>query len=289
MELDIRAGDVLKVGQSVSLLKYGTLGTQEDYTIDWGDGQIENLKISATAVFQKHTYSHIGRYRIKLMLSDDGVMWQDLAHASSRFMDSKAVMRSLLIGRRTKFSVITGNYNIFAYGGTSRCEGDNLERFSLPIDADQPKMWSIGGRGKGFRCVILPPSTTAFPDTPSGSAQYVSNGDAIAKIILPYGIAGETPKRFFQTKLICPFIVLPPGVTTINNYFLYQMDTYSKVVCLATTPPTLPASSYTAAGHMTLYVPDESLADYQAATNYTAFETIDSISNLIAELRSVET
>lgn len=62
-------------------------------------------------------------------------------------------------------------------------------------------------------------------------------------------------------------IVLPSTVTEIASFTLYAQNALRILVCKAATPPSL-GSGNSKLSNCTIYVPDASVADYQAATNW---------------------
>ena len=65
-------------------------------------------------------------------------------------------------------------------------------------------------------------------------------------------------------------IVLPATITDIKEYALYNYSALTKIICYATTPPTL--GNYAFNGSTCpIYVPDESLSRYQSATNWSTY------------------
>lgn len=67
-------------------------------------------------------------------------------------------------------------------------------------------------------------------------------------------------------------IDIPKNVTSIGNSSFQTVRDLNYVICRPTTPPTLGSNNFTSIpGTCVFYVPDESISDYQAATNWNAF------------------
>jgi hypothetical protein len=81
-------------------------------------------------------------------------------------------------------------------------------------------------------------------------------------------------------------IEIPEGLTNIYTRAFGYCKSLSKVICRATTPPTLDTLPfYESSNSKTLYVPDEAVSDYKADTNWSAAfgDDIKPISDLPAE------
>lgn len=110
--------------------------------------------------------------------------------------------------------------------------------------------------------LVLPNLTTA--------AAYAFNG-ILAKSI---DLTGSTITEISRIFEVCPnleTIILPETVTTINNYAIRSSPKLQTMVVRSVTPPTL--SAFEQAGNSTfiIYVPDESVEAYKAATGWTRY------------------
>lgn len=65
--------------------------------------------------------------------------------------------------------------------------------------------------------------------------------------------------------------VIPSTVTSIGRYAFTGMVNLSHIICRAATPPTLQTNHGLGATTCPIYVPDASVADYQAATNWATY------------------
>ena len=66
-------------------------------------------------------------------------------------------------------------------------------------------------------------------------------------------------------------IALPAGVTSIGSNAFYGCSSLQYIRIEATTPPTLASTNAIPSKIGAIYVPDESVAAYQAATNWSSF------------------
>lgn len=66
---------------------------------------------------------------------------------------------------------------------------------------------------------------------------------------------------------------LPSTVTTFNQFALYLPYNLNKLICRATTPPTLGANALMLLEKTKIYVPDASVAAYKAASGWSTYST----------------
>ena len=66
---------------------------------------------------------------------------------------------------------------------------------------------------------------------------------------------------------------LPSTVTTFNQYALYLPYNLNKLICRATTPPTIGSNALTLLEKTKIYVPDANVAAYKAASGWSAYST----------------
>ena len=79
-------------------------------------------------------------------------------------------------------------------------------------------------------------------------------------------------------------IALPAGVTSIGSTAFYGCSSLQYIRIEATTPPTLSSTNAIPSSIVAIYVPDGSVAAYQAATNWSSFASkIKGISEMPAE------
>ena len=92
---------------------------------------------------------------------------------------------------------------------------------------------------------------------------------SLAKITLPYTLTSISRSAFENCKSLTE-IILPSALTGIYSDAFYGCSKLQHIRIEATTPPTLSngAIPYTIKA---IYVPDESVAAYQAATNWNSF------------------
>ena len=173
-----------------------------------------------------------------------------------------------------------GNY---AFEGCS-----SLTEIALPAGVT-----SIGGSAfKG--CTLLAGIT--LPDTQTSIGESTFNGcSSLTEIALPAGVTSIGNYAFNGCKLLARVlnlentkvtkigdgafsgcsslteITLPAGVTSIRQYAFNGCKSLQYIRIEATTPPTLASTNAIPSTIGAIYVPDESVAAYQSATNWSSF------------------
>ena len=127
---------------------------------------------------------------------------------------------------------------------------------------------SIGGSAfKG--CTLLAGIT--LPDTLTSIGNSTFNGcSSLAEISLPAGLTSIGNYAFNGCSSLTK-IALPAGVTSIGQYAFLGCKSLQYIRIEATTPPTLASTNAIPSTIGAIYVPDESVAAYQSATNWSSF------------------
>lgn len=127
----------------------------------------------------------------------------------------------------------------------------------------------------GDRLILPNLQTLGGPNLNTSSIQYVLDLGSIT--ILPRSDAGLFSKS--KTTLI----ILPATLLEVGAYSLYNTDALTTLICKAETPPTL-GTGNRRLSNCTIYVPDVSVAGYQAATNWSTHASrIKGISQLATD------
>lgn len=85
-------------------------------------------------------------------------------------------------------------------------------------------------------------------------------------------IQGDNGGGTFESCRTAKMIRIPASVTTIGAYALYGCSSLEKIICEATTPPSLAnATTLTSTNNCPIYVPDASLEAYKTATNWVNY------------------
>lgn len=117
----------------------------------------------------------------------------------------------------------------------------------------------------------------------SSGVTKVLNLGSITKVSGSYPAGG--PFGHFRNCQNLTTVVLPETLTEIGDYAISSCPNLSEVICKSATPPTLSSKGLSWSGSsFVVYVPDASVADYHAATNWSSYTSrIKGISQLATD------
>lgn len=199
----------------------------------------------------------------------------------SRYFANKSKVTQVILPeevtyiKEAAFSGCTDLSDINIHQAITRIDGSAFANCNIKADINLPNLTSIGTNAflkTPSRKVI---SLGAITSLPNG----VFSGSLIEEINLPETLISIGANVLTNCKNLRQ-IEIPVNVTEIGQATFQNCENLEKVVLQPLTPPTL--GSYNHSGNQARwYVPDESLSDYQAATNWSAFASrIKGISEL---------
>ena len=169
----------------------------------------------------------------------------------------------------------------------------NCSSLTRVINLENTKVTSIDQYAFRY-CSSL--AEIAFPDTLTSIGRYAFQGcSSLAEIAFPDTLTNIGSYAFYGCKLLTSVInlentkvtdiwefafsacsslaeiTLPTGVTSIRNYAFFQSSSLQYIRIEATTPPTLSSTNAIPSSIGAIYVPDESVETYKAATNWSSF------------------
>ena len=110
-----------------------------------------------------------------------------------------------------------------------------------------------------------------------------SGCSSLTEITLPASLT-SIGNNVFESCSLLTEITLPASLTSIGNYVFHGCKSLQYIRIEATTPPTLSNTGAIPSTIRAIYVPDESIAAYQAATNWSSFASkIKGISEMPAK------
>ena len=125
--------------------------------------------------------------------------------------------------------------------------------------------------------IVIPDRVTSI------SSSAFNNCYSLASIVIPDRVTSIRGSAFNNCRSISS-VVIPNGVTSIDSSAFYGCLFLQYAYIKATTPPTLSSTNAIPATIVSIYVPDESIAAYQAATNWSTFASkIKGISEMPTE------
>ncbi len=114
--------------------------------------------------------------------------------------------------------------------------------------------------------LVIPDSVTSIGE--EAFSNWQANDQPLA---IPESVTSIEGYAFESWKANDQPLVIPSSVTTIGNYAFYDWPLVPYIEMQAITPPTLANSSaFGSQNNAPIYVPDESVNDYKAATNWSA-------------------
>ena len=114
--------------------------------------------------------------------------------------------------------------------------------------------------------IIIPEGVTSISDST------FSNCHALVNIDIPEGVTSIGNSAFYACNCLAN-INIPENVTSIGSQAFYNCRSLASITLNSTTPPVLSATSAfsSIAADCVFYVPNEALAEYQTATNWSSF------------------
>lgn len=155
---------------------------------------------------------------------------------------------------------------------TLHTSGSNLQNSGL-ASADVSQFTSIPYRlfynNYNLETAVLP--TTTSSSTTLGRECFYANYK-LKSVNIPTNTT-VIDQYCFYTCYSLPELDLPSTVTTINQYAIYLLYNLNKLICRATTPPTLDTNALSLLEKTKIYVPDASVAAYKAAAGWSTYAT----------------
>ena len=145
---------------------------------------------------------------------------------------------------------------------------DSLTSITLPDGVIAIETWAFGGCSS-LTSINIPDDVTSIGD----GAFY--NCSSLTSINIPDGVTNIEYSTFFGCSSLSS-IILPAGVTSIGRFAFGDCSSLTSITCKAITPPAVesPAFSNNISKDIPVYVPCESVADYQADAEWSYFTNI---------------
>lgn len=148
--------------------------------------------------------------------------------------------------------------------GAYAFQGASFEDITFPASLTSIES-SFYGCGKLKRVINI--ENTQLTSIGTNAFRYCSS---LAKITLPASLTSIGGSTFYGCTSLAE-ITLPASLTSIGSYAFYGCSALQYIRIEATTPPTLASTNAIPSTIGAIYVPDESVAAYQAATNWSKF------------------
>lgn len=230
-------------------------------TVDWGDGSATEVVANGGS----HTYARAGKYEVTV---------EGVTSIGSFAFFSKQLLQSV---------VIPDSVTSIADYAFQECRC--LQSIVIPEGVTSIGNWAFNNC-RALMAAVIPSGVT------SGSERVFQGCYAFQRVSIPNGMTGDLYSCFRECtalrSIVIPesvnalggsiflndysllSVIVPDGVTSIGNYaFLSCLGL--QLICTPVTPPTLTSDAITAENPVRIFVPDAAVADYKAATNWSAY------------------
>ena len=228
-------------------------------TIDWGDGTTESSVGTSNKAYS-HTYTAQGDYTITLEVVSGTV---SLVGGGSD--SGNVVFGGSVNGAKNMLQSVEIGDGVTSIGDYAFSYCYSLASITLPDGVT-----SIGTNAF-YSCYSL--ASITIPDGMTSIGSYAFyNCLSLASITIPDGVT-SIGSYTFQNCSSLASITIPDGVTGISNNAFYNCTYVKEYHLLPTTPPTLSNKNAfnNIASDCIIYVPADSLAAYQSATNWSTY------------------
>lgn len=275
----IEVNSVANTGNQCGRLTLRYRGVEADGSvlIDWGDGtQPGTFEVYHNSISDiTHLYKKVGIYTIAITPVNPTFLYSQ-PMASSYYYD--AVDRSIwyreyYYGANERIVPANASYTFGCYGRSEAIKKVAFQRDASTINAVAVEM----GYLESCSGLVIPRSI------PSIAAR---NSVKYGKAILTHPLMTAIPGYFVYDQRAVKFICIPRSVVSCAAYALYASNLYAAIVFLPETPPEIASNTfYTSSMRSYVYVPDNSVDAYKAATNWSKISSyIRPISRLISAL-----
>ncbi len=145
------------------------------------------------------------------------------------------------------------------------------------VNASLPKTITTIGDMAFQSCESLE-KVTIQPGVTAIGASSFDGCSSLASLTIPEGVTTIGQRAFASCKAL-NYLSLPSTLESVGDYFLSFASSNMSLVVAAAEPPAVSSHSFYPSPYgITLYVPDASVSDYQAAEGWSAFSTIMAMS-----------
>ena len=264
---------------------YFTQTVANGVTIDWGDGSTAQTLSGIGKCNTTHTYGAVGDYVITLTVADGCQMGFGQGSTSCCVMGPTGNMGRVYCNMLQKVEIGGGVTSIDSYafrychslssvtippGVTSIGEYAFYQCYSLSSITIPSSVTSIGSNAF-YQCYSL--SSITIPSGVTSIGEYAfSYCNSLSSITIPSGVASIGSSAFSSCNSLSS-VTIPSSVTSIGSNAFNQCHGVAEYHLLSETPPSLTnVNAFSGiASDCVIYIPEGSLSDYQAATNWATY------------------
>ena len=260
-EIDISLQD----GRLALALGIGLNGTME---IDWGDGSTPDTVTGtsvSTAKYTDHTYAAAGDYTIKLDITGTASILGNSSQGSYLITKPTTVSATGMKYYANSIQSVRIGEGVTSIGNNAFYDCYSLASVTIPEGVT-----SIGNNAF-YNCYLLASVTIpeGVTNISGGVFEYCYS---LASVTIPEGVTNIGGEAFGYCYPLAS-VTIPEGVTSIGGSAFQTCSSLAYIRFLPTTVPTLASTNAfsSIAADCVFYVPSASLADYQAATNWSNY------------------
>lgn len=208
-------------------------------TVDWGDGSTSSI----TSNTLSHTYAAKGKYEIVITVTAGHICFNSASFGATNASNQANLLRTQ-VWERVYF------YDANCWLGTE--EPGTIAGVTF------------------YNCSNLKKVVIKRPEITKTSTSMFASCYALESVTLPASLTSFANYAFRYDPRI-DIVTIPASVTALASAF-YLCVSLKEVHMLPTTPPTIGSTCFTGTpSDMVIYVPTGSLADYQAAENWSTY------------------
>jgi hypothetical protein len=239
------------------------------HRIDWGDGTFDDITTSGSI---SHTYSTLGKHKIKIIRINGSGILQDVKMVSDTQSLIDVVLTDTVVQISTTFQNCTNLESIAipnsvltiatsAFNGCRKMAYAVIPKSALNLIAGSAFLGC-----SNLRLIAIPNTATEL-----GSSNMFNGCSNLKLVIIPNKITNISLNTFVSC-LNFTSVVIPKSITSIGAGAFQSCFLLTDYVFLGTTVPTIQSDTFAGINRLTkIYVPDSVATDYKNATNWNLY------------------
>ena len=239
---------------------YLTQSAANAVTVDWGDGS-QTESPSDLSASLSHTYAEAGDYTVRISCATGETWSPGLVSGSDKYgiigkyttkTDTYPTLTSARLGAGARMNV--------GYSFT-QCTG--LASIAMTEDITTVPDYAFN-KCTGLTSLTIPNSVTTIENSA------FQNCTGLTSVTIPSSVTSIGNYAFYKCTGLTS-LTIPNSVTTIGNYAFNGCTGLTSVTSLNATPPKIQSTTFVnVPADCPIYVPGAAVADYQAASGWSA-------------------